>query len=62
MRVLMVGDVYGEPGRAAIQTLLPRLREQYAVDLAVVNVENAAGGFGITPPMAKAFREQAWTS
>jgi hypothetical protein len=58
MRVLMVGDVYGEPGRAAIQTLLPRLREQYAVDLAVVNVENAAGGFGITPPMAKAFLEQ----
>jgi metallophosphoesterase (TIGR00282 family) len=58
MRVLMVGDVYGEPGRAAIQTLLPRLREQHAVDLAVVNVENAAGGFGITPPMAKAFLEQ----
>ncbi|MGH7332408.1 MAG: TIGR00282 family metallophosphoesterase [Candidatus Rokuibacteriota bacterium] len=58
MRVLMVGDVYGEPGRAAIQKLLPRLREQHAVDLAVVNVENAAGGFGITPPMVKAFLEQ----
>jgi metallophosphoesterase (TIGR00282 family) len=54
----MVGDVYGEPGRAALQALLPRLRETHAVDLAVVNVENAAGGFGITPPMAKAFLEQ----
>jgi 2',3'-cyclic-nucleotide 2'-phosphodiesterase len=58
MRVLMVGDVYGEPGRAAIQTLLPRLREQHAINLAVVNVENSAGGFGVTPPMAKAFLEQ----
>ena len=58
MNVLMVGDVYGEPGRAAIQKLLPRLREQYAISLAVVNVENAAGGFGVTPPIAKAFLEQ----
>jgi metallophosphoesterase (TIGR00282 family) len=58
MNVLMVGDVYGEPGRAAIQKLVPRLRSQHAVDLAVVNVENAAGGFGITPPIAKAFLEQ----
>ncbi len=54
----MVGDVYGESGRAAIQKLLPRLREQHGVDLAVVNVENAAGGFGVTPPMVKTFLEQ----
>jgi len=54
----MVGDVYGEPGRVAIQKLVPRLREQHAIDLVVVNVENAAGGFGITPPMVKAFLEQ----
>jgi len=58
MKVLMVGDVYGEPGRAAIQKLLPRLREEHRADLAVVNVENAAGGFGITPPMTKIFLEQ----
>jgi metallophosphoesterase (TIGR00282 family) len=58
MKVLMVGDVFGEPGRAAIQKLVPRLREQHAIDLAVVNVENAAGGFGITPAIVKAFLEQ----
>jgi metallophosphoesterase (TIGR00282 family) len=58
MNVLMVGDVYGEPGRTAIQKLLPRLRAAHAVDLAVVNVENAAGGFGITPPMTRTFLEQ----
>ena len=58
MKVLMVGDVYGESGRAAIQKLVPRLREQHGLDLIVVNVENAAGGFGITPPMVKTFLEQ----
>ena len=56
--VLCVGDVFGEPGRRAIQTLLPRLRKQYEVDLAVVNVENAAAGFGVTPLIARTFLDQ----
>jgi metallophosphoesterase (TIGR00282 family) len=58
MNVLMVGDVYGEPGRSAVQKLLPRLRQQHAIDLAVVNVENAAGGFGVTPQLARGFLDQ----
>ena len=58
MNILMVGDVFGEPGRAALGKLLPRLRQEHAIDLAVVNVENAAGGFGVTPSMAKQFLEQ----
>ena len=58
MKILMVGDVFGEPGRAAIAKLLPSLREQYQIDLAVVNVENAAAGFGVTPAMAKTFLDQ----
>lgn len=58
MNILMVGDVYGEPGRAALAKLLPRLRAEYAIDFTVVNVENAAGGFGITPPIARAFLDQ----
>ena len=53
MNILMVGDVYGEPGRAAITKLLPRLRQEHAIDCCVVNVENAAGGFGVTPPIAR---------
>ena len=56
--VLCVGDVFGEPGRRAVQTLLPRLRKQYEVDLAVVNVENAAAGFGVTPLIARTFLDQ----
>ncbi|MEK7838924.1 MAG: TIGR00282 family metallophosphoesterase, partial [candidate division NC10 bacterium] len=58
MTVLCVGDVFGEPGRRAVQTLLPRLRKQYEVDLAVVNVENAAAGFGVTPLIARTFLDQ----
>src|SRR5204862_6213248 len=53
MNILMVGDVYGEPGRAAITKLLPRLRQEHAIDCCVVNVENAAGGFGVTPQIAR---------
>ena len=51
----MVGDVFGAPGRAALQKLLPKLRQQHAIDLAVVNVENAAGGSGVMPAMIREF-------
>ncbi len=54
----MVGDVFGEPGRAALAKLLPQIRRQHAIDFAVVNVENAAGGFGVTPAMARTFLDQ----
>jgi len=57
MNILMVGDVYGEPGRQAITKLLPRLRREHAIDFAVVNVENAAGGFGVTAPIARQILE-----
>ena len=55
LTVLCVGDVFGDPGRRAVHSLLPKLRKQYEVDLAVVNVENAAAGFGVTPEIARAF-------
>src|SRR3989454_3484681 len=57
MNILMVGDVYGDPGRAAIAPLLPRLRKEHEADLAIVNVENAAAGFGVTPLIARTFLE-----
>jgi metallophosphoesterase (TIGR00282 family) len=57
MHILMVGDVYGEPGRAALQQLLPGLKEAHRIDLTVVNVENAAGGFGVTPQLCRGFLE-----
>ena len=56
--VLCVGDVFGESGRRCVQTLLPKLRKQYEADVAVVNVENSAAGFGVTPLIARTFLEQ----
>src|SRR5438094_6412320 len=53
MRVLFVGDVVGKPGRQAVRQLLPELRRRHSVDFAVVNIENAAGGFGFTPEIAR---------
>jgi len=58
MNILMVGDVFGERGRAAVAKHLARLRQQHAVDFCVVNVENAASGFGVTPAMARQVLEQ----
>ena len=53
LTVICVGDVFGEPGRRAVESLLPRLRKQHGADLAIVNVENSAAGFGVTPAIAK---------
>jgi 2',3'-cyclic-nucleotide 2'-phosphodiesterase len=58
MNILMIGDVFGESGRAAVARLLPGLRREHAADLVVANVENAAGGFGVTPAFARAFLDQ----
>jgi len=55
MNILMVGDVFGEPGRTALLRLLPGLKREHRVDLTVVNVENAAGGFGVTPKICRDF-------
>ncbi|MGH7882284.1 MAG: YmdB family metallophosphoesterase, partial [Candidatus Dormibacteraceae bacterium] len=51
-RLLFVGDVVGRPGRRALTALLAPLRQELAVDLAVVNGENSAGGAGITAETA----------
>jgi metallophosphoesterase (TIGR00282 family) len=53
MRILFVGDVVGRPGRDAVAVLLPRLRDELRVDLAIVNGENAAGGAGLTTDIAR---------
>jgi 2',3'-cyclic-nucleotide 2'-phosphodiesterase len=53
MRILFVGDVVGRPGREAVAALLPKLRAELRVDLAIVNGENAAGGAGLTAEIAR---------
>lgn len=53
MKILFIGDIFGRPGRTIVKDRLRGLRKQYAVDLVIANCENAAAGFGITPPLAE---------
>ena len=55
MRILFVGDVVGRSGRTAIAEHLPGMVRDWALDLVVVNGENAAGGFGITEAIYQEF-------
>ena len=48
IRLLFVGDVMGSAGRRAVTTLLESVVDRERVDFVVANVENLAGGFGIT--------------
>ena len=54
VNILFVGDVVGKPGRWAVYHLLPKLKQQFRPDLTIVNVENAASGFGCTRKMGDA--------
>ena len=55
MRILFIGDVVGRSGRAIVSERLPKLVRDWALDLVVVNGENAAGGFGITETIYQDF-------
>jgi hypothetical protein len=49
MRILLIGDIVGKPGRQIVIRALPALIERERLDLVIANAENAAGGSGITP-------------
>jgi metallophosphoesterase (TIGR00282 family) len=53
MNILFVGDIFASPGRRMAAEHLPQIVSSERIDLAVANVENAAGGFGITPLVAE---------
>lgn len=55
MRIAVFGDIVGRSGRNALLDRLPGLKKKLALDFVVVNVENAAGGFGVTAQIAEAF-------
>jgi metallophosphoesterase (TIGR00282 family) len=54
MRILFFGDVVGRSGRSALVAQLPQLVAQLGAAFVVVNAENVAGGFGLTPELAQA--------
>lgn len=55
VRILAIGDVIGRPGRKILSRALPVLQNRYGYDALIVNVENAAGGFGMTPEIYDEF-------
>lgn len=55
MNILCIGDVVGKPGRKILEDNLPKLKEEFSLDCVIVNVENAAGGSGLTPRIADHF-------
>jgi metallophosphoesterase (TIGR00282 family) len=53
VKILFVADVFGAPGRRAVEARLPSLREELQADFCVLNGENAADGRGLTPKLAE---------
>lgn len=53
MNILFVGDIFGSAGRRIVREHIAHVREAHSVDLTVINAENAAGGFGLTPQLAE---------
>jgi len=57
LRVLMIGDIIGKPGRQAMERELHGMREERGVDFVTANGENVAGGMGLTMSTAGALFE-----
>jgi metallophosphoesterase (TIGR00282 family) len=55
VKILFIGDTVGRPGRTAVHHYLRDLQREYTVDLTILNCENAAEGFGVTPRIADEF-------
>jgi metallophosphoesterase (TIGR00282 family) len=49
MKVIIIGDVVGKPGRKVLISTLKRLKEEHAAEFVIANVENAAEGAGVVP-------------
>jgi 2',3'-cyclic-nucleotide 2'-phosphodiesterase len=52
LQILFVGDIFGSAGRRIVREHLAHVIESRNVDLVVINAENSAGGFGVTPAIA----------
>jgi len=53
LNILFIGDIFGSAGRRIVREHIGHVREANAVDLTIINAENAAGGFGLTPQIAE---------
>lgn len=58
MKILIIGDIVGSPGRKAVKMLYPQIQKEHGIDFFIANCENAAGGSGLT----KKTTEALWDS
>ncbi len=57
MKILFIGDIFAATGRKLVAEHLAFIVENENIDLTIANAENAAGGFGLTPPLAEGLFE-----
>lgn len=57
MKILFVGDVFGDIGRRVLAEKLADIKDEFSIDFTIANGENCAGGRGITPNYAKKLRK-----
>jgi hypothetical protein len=57
LKVLFIGDIYGNPGRKAAREMIAKIRKEESIDFCIANCENAAGGSGITYVVARELYE-----
>jgi 2',3'-cyclic-nucleotide 2'-phosphodiesterase len=65
IKILYIGDVVGQPGRRALHEKLEHVIDREKIDFTIVNIENAAGGFGVTEAIMEELSElpiNAYTS
>ena len=55
MKILFLGDIVGREARKTVLSGLPKLKNKYEADIIIINIENAAGGRGVTPKIAEQF-------
>jgi len=55
LKILFIGDIVGSPGRKIVHDRLADILAQRQIDLCIINCENAASGFGVTPRIAEEF-------
>ena len=58
MKIVYCGDIVGRAGRDAVLKNLPEIRSRFKADVIILNVENSAHGFGVTPSIAQSFLEK----
>lgn len=52
LKILLIGDIVGSPGREAVKRIIPAFRKAARIDFVIANAENIAGGSGLTPETA----------